>query len=72
MTIQAELWQLVCAALVPTSVVIFSAGKQSQKIKALEEKAAKVEGLPERLARIETKQDAHKDQLDRIEQKLDK
>ena len=52
MTIQAELWQLILASLIPTIAVVFRSGVQAQKIDELEKKVKKVEAIPEVLAEI--------------------
>ena len=61
MTIQAELWQLILASLVPVGVVLVTAGKQAQKIvnqgaeiQHLKERADRMDMVYQSLARIET------------------
>ena len=52
MTIQAELWQLILASLIPTIAVVFRSGVQAQKIDELEQKVKKVEAMSATLAEI--------------------
>ena len=61
MTIQAELWQLILAALIPAAIALVTAGKQAQKIlsqgleiEALKARADRMDMVYQSLARIET------------------
>ena len=54
MTIQADLWQLFIATLVPTAVILVTVGKASARINELESKVERMDKVFESLARIET------------------